>query len=504
MEAANTPVKPNDEDSMRLRTRGKSFCYPALQQRSPRRKSFLESPKAESARSSPKLRPKVAREEVGELRLPDVLHDTIRVKNAQPRQLSAFNKLLSEPEQDQDSDSVLRLENFSKVGKVAAEVDQIWAFLVLFCIVYNYLLFFFYLGIAGTPSGLALVLELFAELILILDSCALTYLYNSEYQLLRSLPMTHLTSWCRNEKLALVIIWISSYPQHTVNMIAQISPETLSTYPFAILRALKLLRYPEVWGYFASMLKVVRGLHATYVKILQYVLGICMLIHAVVMICLTVVRLETDPRWLTKYGFDQSSSLQIYTQFLLLVTSNMGGMCYGDSQPVTVYEIIIYCIMVYVGSTSFAALFGNIANSIYINNRRTIENRRKLQQVKNFANIKGLSPNLRHRLRAYYSNMHPEFSKYRIPSLALPSDRGTLRTSQPAASEHSNRADVPREPQLHPEGSSLPALRCLLRDCTSPQHPAHDLHGGRPHSAQGRACGEHVLHQTWASQGRLC
>ncbi|MDR3549517.1 MAG: hypothetical protein P4M11_14830 [Candidatus Pacebacteria bacterium] len=411
MDAANmlgvSPIE-EEEHAKESRERGRSLAVPTSKEKIPRRQSLIEPARTPMIKLSPKLGSKGT---LKGLRMPTLRQEVTHLRNVLPRQIAAFPALLRETEQH--NANVVHLEDCSRISEAVELVDQVWSLIVVLCIVYNYLLFFFYLGIPGTPTGTALACELAAEFILLLDSCVLTYLYSWKYQLLKTLPMTHLTSWSRSEKLALITIWISSYPQHAVNVIAQISPATLSTIPFALLRVLKLLRYPEIWDYFNSLQKVVKGFRATYVKMTQYVLNICMLIHAMTMLCLTVVRIETDPQWLRKYGLEPASSLEIYTEFLLTAVSNMGGMCYGDAQPVTIYEVMIYCIVVYVGSTSFGALFADLANSIYVNNKRSIENRRKLQQIKNFAVIKGLPAKLKHRLRAYYSTMYPEFRMYR-------------------------------------------------------------------------------------------
>jgi len=293
-------------------------------------------------------------------------------------------------------------------------VDQMWGFLIFISIIYNFAVFFFYLGISGTPSGVSLVLEMFAELILLIDAMFVLYMYFLHYNALKVLPIDHLSSWCSNEKLALIIIIASSYPHHIVDTAIQLDHALLSTFPFAILRGIKILRYPEVWSYFSTQIRLVKGTLASQLKIVQYILNICMLIHAVAMVFLTLIRLESEGNWLDTYTLDKSSSLQIYTEFLLLITSNMGGMCYGDIPPVTVIEKVFYCLMVYLGATAFASLFGNLANSIYIANIRTIENMRKLEQIQHFASIRGLPFSLQTQLKVYYSTMHPNFSKYRI------------------------------------------------------------------------------------------
>jgi len=293
-------------------------------------------------------------------------------------------------------------------------VDQMWGFLIFISIIYNFTVFFFYLGISGTPTGVSLVLEILAELILFIDAMFLLYMYFLHYDALKTLPIDHLSSWCSNEKLALLIIIVSSYPHHIVNIVIQLDETLLSTLQFAILRGIKLLRYPEIWSYFNTQIRIVKGTIASKLKMAQYILNICMLIHAVTMGLLTLVRLESEGNWLDTYTLDKSSSLQKYTEFLLLVTSNMGGMCYGDIPPVTVIEKIFYCLMVYLGATAIASLFGNLANSIYIANIRTIENMRKLDQIQHFATIRGLPFSLQIQLKVYYSTMHPNFSKYRI------------------------------------------------------------------------------------------
>ena len=330
------------------------------------------------------------------------------VKSRSPRRKDTFADLLD------DRTTTDLYKKFNKVTYTLLQVDQIWGLVVFLCILYNYLLFFFYLGIPGAPTGISLACEIFAELILLLDTCAVTYLYFRQYNILKSFVINHLASWSNNEKVSLVILWIASYPQHTINLISFIPHSTLCSLPIALLRALKLLRYPEVWSYFDTQLRCVKGFYASYVKFVQYVLNICLLIHAMIMLCLTVVRLEENRDWLEKYGFTTASSLEIYTEFLLLITSNMAGMCYGDAQPVTVPEMLIYCLVVFVGSTTFASLFGNLANSVYISNRRNLENRRKLEQAKHFATIRDLPHSFKRQLRVYYSTMYPEFSKYRI------------------------------------------------------------------------------------------
>lgn len=305
------------------------------------------------------------------------------------------------------------MQGLERVSKTLERVDYVWGFVVCAGLIYNYILFFYFLGIPGAPGGMALICEMFFEFILLLDTCVVTYLYLKDYRILKSMLIDHLASWTSNERVALVIIWISTFPQHIVFFLTAVDAKTLASLSFALLRGLKLLRYPEVWSYFESQLRYVKAANTIYAKILQHMLNIFMLIHAIAMLCLTLVRMERYPEWLEKYGLQQGSMLEIYSQFLLLAVSNMGGMCYGDIPPVSNYEIIIYCLMVFLGATALASLFANLANSIYIRNSHSIEIQQKLIQINSFIATRSVSNRLKRQLRVYYTTIRPDYKPYR-------------------------------------------------------------------------------------------
>lgn len=326
-----------------------------------------------------------------------------------PRRNKELNRILEGASEYKVSEKNKRLRNIDKSFEL---VDYVWGLIVCISTLYNYLLFFFYLGIPGAPGGAVLVCEILAELILIIDAFTVTHLYFNRYEALKTILVGRLTSWTSNERVSLVIVWVASFPQHTFYLLTAMPPKALSSFPFALLRGLKLLRYPEVWSYFNFQLRYVKGVHAIYIRMFHYIINIFMLIHAMALLCLAVVRLEPNNDWLREYNFDRANSLEIYTQFLLLATSNMGGMCYGDIPPVTVSEALMYCLIVYVGATALASLFGSFANSIYISNQRHTEMQRKLEQIRHFVESRNLSLPLKQQLLVYYSTMHLGFSQY--------------------------------------------------------------------------------------------
>ncbi len=341
-----------------------------------------------------------------------------------PRRPSNFTLMQSEskepmqehthehPHEQLSPEAALPVVAAPQAGRRALEFDEAWALILFVCSLFNFFLFWFYLGIPGHPSGFILFCELLSEALFVFDASLITTLFYRQRDLLQELPLLRLQSWWGSETAALVIRWLTSFPQHTLFVMAQLSESTLSSFALAVLRGLKLLRYPELSGYLSRQLQLVRGRRAVFVKGLQYVLSIFLMVHAIALLWLTVVRVEPEPRWMEKHGYTKASSLEKYTEGLFLVTSNMGGMCFGEALPQTNYERLTYSVIVIIGCTSLAALFGSLANSISISNARTIESRRKLEQITHFASTRGLPEELKRKLKRYYATMQIEFSDY--------------------------------------------------------------------------------------------
>lgn len=326
------------------------------------------------------------------------------------RQLIMDSVIEDFPDESSDLHIVLPSHNQPELEKL----DQIWATLIFICNVYNCYSFFFFLGISMFPSGIWLMLELGTEFLMLFDAILITIIHIGKPELLEFMPLIQISDDNYVSIYQWIAIWLSSYPQSIINVLIGLPYSTLSSFPIACLRLLKLLRYPDIGGYINKQLRHVSGLYAAYLEGAQFVLKILLLFHIMGICWLTPIRLETNQLFLTEFGYIKASILEYYVDAVFIVVSNMDGMCYGDTYPVTLIEKLAYCFIVAVGCTFLASLFGNLVNSIYISNAKSIENLRKMEQVEVLCETRGLPEELQKKIQFYFSSIHLKYSKYGI------------------------------------------------------------------------------------------
>jgi hypothetical protein len=295
-------------------------------------------------------------------------------------------------------------------------VDNLWGALVFLCNLHNVIHFFYFLGMPQPIEGWTLALALFAEVVLCFDAAVYTLIHLCYPSTLKKLPLSLPGPCCNSLRLTLGLRWLSCFPWLFICLLGSLSIAQRNSLPLFLLNGFKLVRCADIATYLKRLLDMVQGTVLTYLQLLRYLLYMLLFAHVISALWLLIARLESEG-WLTYFRLDRASYGERYIATLFFVITNMAGMCYGETFPITVLERLAYCVIVFSGCTVLSALFGNLANSVYVRNARAIAQGRKLEQVKQLAVTRGLPRGFRRKLILHYTMQHNNFQRYSTSAL---------------------------------------------------------------------------------------
>ena len=164
------------------------------------------------------------------------------------------------------------------------------------------------------------------------------------------------------------------------------------------------------------MVPEIKASFRPYVQIGKYILIIIMVAHMMSMLWLMCIRSQdsSSNTWAILFNLEKATILELYFSALFFVTTNMTGMCYGDTYPVTTLERLFYCFILFSGCTVFAGLFGSFAKTVYMSTAQLIKEKRKAEQVQSFAVSRRFPQEFTERVLKYFTDLQAENTKYRI------------------------------------------------------------------------------------------
>jgi hypothetical protein len=87
-----------------------------------------------------------------------------------------------------------------------------------------------------------------------------------------------------------------------------------------------------------------------------------------------------------------------YVDAVFFVVATMTGLGYGNIVPTTELEFFVDMFIMVVGASIYANFFAHFAVTIYNRNAVQIENRKKLEQAKNFADQTNLPDEIKYKI----------------------------------------------------------------------------------------------------------
>ena len=129
-----------------------------------------------------------------------------------------------------------------------------WVLNISFCHTYHILSAFYFLGISDFPQDGWLILQLYCELAIILDLILRFYIMYFCQEAWESLWLLH-DSFGLHDKLGLLFTLIGSFPLIFIVVWSTSNRDILASFPIALLRIPKLLRFREIWQISKTYLK---------------------------------------------------------------------------------------------------------------------------------------------------------------------------------------------------------------------------------------------------------
>lgn len=87
----------------------------------------------------------------------------------------------------------------------------------------------------------------------------------------------------------------------------------------------------------------------------------------------------------------------------------MTSIGFGDILPLTNTEKITALLVMIIGASTYAGLFGSFVNIIDDLNHEERENRQKLEHAKQWIEVRDLDDNLKNRIITYYTIVRTKF-----------------------------------------------------------------------------------------------
>jgi hypothetical protein len=305
------------------------------------------------------------------------------------------------------------IENYITNVQTPQTFQQVWAFIVFLANTYNFLVFFFFLGIPGTPAKLTLVFEIAFEFFLFIDFFLRIFFSQCFNQVWESL---WLLQEPKGSKLPFIILKaLASFPQHFLLLLLKTPQATLISLPIALVRGLKLCRIYQIKLYFSKEILAFKRRNFTFLKTIQVVYSLILAANLIGAAWLIIYRIEPRGKgietWYSAANMDKASDTEKYLDAVFYVVATMTGLGYGDVIPITSAERLVCICVMFTGATIFADFFARFAVSIYHNNQKGIENRQRLEQAKGFANQRNLPAEFKNKIRNYYSFIRLKYGK---------------------------------------------------------------------------------------------
>lgn len=287
----------------------------------------------------------------------------------------------------------------------------IWVINIAFCHTYHILSAFYFLGISDFPQNGWLGLQMYTELIVILDLLMRFYIMNFWSEAWDSLWLLHDT-FCLRSKVGIVVTAIGSLPLIFIVACSTSNRNVLTSLPISLLRFPKILRFREIWQMSKTYLKSGKEAFYEYFRILRVAFTILIYTHILSCIWLAIARVDTNPRSWVKVDhlIATPSDIDIYLDSCFFIVSTMWGSSYGNVMPTTNVEIFVNIFFMLTGAIMYADLFANFATYINTKNAKSVECDKMQDQAINFGSQLWIPDSILSKIRNYYNNLRIKYS----------------------------------------------------------------------------------------------
>ena len=311
----------------------------------------------------------------------------------------------------EDNEDYEDLYSFMSKSVFSNKFQLFWVLNISFCHIYHVLSAFYFLGISDFPQNGWLILQLYAELVVILDLILRFYIMYFCMESWESLWLLHDIFGLRS-KLGAFQTLIGSLPLIFIVLWMTSNMDILKSFPVSLLRIPKLLRYREIWQISKTFLKSGKESFQGYIRLFRAALSVIINTHIIAWVWLIVGRIDPNRNnWIKMdSSIAQPSNIELYVDASFFVVTTMGGCSYGNILPGTHLEMTVDIFIMFVGASMYASLFANFVKVIEFTNSKSIEWNKLQEQAINFGYQLCIPDSILSRIRNYYNNMRIKYS----------------------------------------------------------------------------------------------
>ena len=265
------------------------------------------------------------------------------------------------------------LNSFLSRSLFSNKFQLVWAFTLWVAHTYHLVYWFFYLGISDFPTNEGLGIQIFFEMIVIIDFiirfCIKTYISEAW----ESMWLLH-DYWSLSTPMGIIITIIGSFPLMFIVSSSTSSSSVQNSFLIAWLRIPKLIRMREVNKIFSNYSRAEKA-RSGYSSFFIAAYSLFLATHIIGCIWLIVGRLDPDRNnWQVMDNFDMGpSKYQQYIEASFFTVATMTGLGYGNIVPTTTLELFVIIFIMVTGASIYANFFANFIVTMNNKNAKTIE-----------------------------------------------------------------------------------------------------------------------------------
>jgi hypothetical protein len=316
------------------------------------------------------------------------------------KEINKFTKIVSDVEEFQSGE-----KNQSSSKKYFKGFGFVWATIIFFCNIETVSSAIFWIGADGYPRGTNVAFEVLIEAMLIADFfiriCLSRFKSNAFYFLKvyqRGKP---------EDLLDLVLNLISVVPYVAI-FSATINYEQEQSDFASYFQVIKLLRLRNISQYLKSVevLLIYTNFRRLFsFALLKTFLNLILFTHLATCLLMIVTKIQgEDPNgYFYRVKKKDAPLLNIYTDSALWAICSMEGNTVGDVSPRTSPEISLTVIVMVLGASFYAQIFGDFQSIMNITRKEDKEQRKKFDNCKEFCIERKIPGWIRKKIKGFYT-----------------------------------------------------------------------------------------------------